>query len=67
MLKTYRSLQVIFIYTFYVPVCTNTDIYDLRKIICLRKFESLTSKVALVCWMNITGAWYAFHTIAEME
>ena len=45
----------------------NTEFNDLRKIICLRKIVSDFSKLALVCRMQISGAWHALHDIAEME
>ena len=38
-----------------------------EKNICLRNFESLTSKLALVCRMKISEAWYALHAIANMD
>ena len=38
----------------------NKEFIDLRKIICLRKFESFDfSKLALVCMMKISGEWHA--------
>ena len=39
----------------------------LRKFFCLRKIVSLTSNLALVCRMKISGAWHAFYAIADME
>ena len=42
----------------------NTEFNDLRKIICLRKIVSLAFQKALVCRMQISGAW---HAITEME
>ena len=45
----------------------NTEFDDLRKIICLRKIVFDFLKLALVCRMQISGAWHTLHAIAEME
>ena len=38
-----------------------------EKLFVWETFCHMTSKLALVCRMKISGAWHAFHVIAEME
>ena len=46
----------------------NKELIDLRKIICLRKFESLTChNISTGMYDEISGAWHSLHAFAETE
>ena len=49
---------------FNLEIHTKKEFIDLRNIICLRKFMSDFSKLALLCISYHCRAWNAFHTIA---